>query len=61
MGVFHSLIMIVFWGIFIWFIVSLTNKSNDNNEKTPLEIAQERYAKGDLTKKEFRELKMDLK
>ncbi len=41
---------------FRWFL-----RRNEANEKqTPLEIAQERYAKGEITKEQFEQIKKDL-
>jgi len=58
MGLFGGFSMLIFWGAFIWFIVWLI-KQNQHQEKErdtktrPIDIAKERYAKGEITKKEF--------
>lgn len=48
--------------VVIWLIVKLVNQdiqAKDNN-KTPLDILKERYAKGEIDKQEFEERKMDI-
>ncbi len=60
--------MIILWiviiGLIVWGIVALTRrgafKSNADEKKTPLDIAKERYAKGEISKKEFEQIKKDL-
>jgi len=71
-GGFGWIFMLVFWGFIIWMIVSLIrgnfggghmrghSHGNDANEKSPLEILKERYAKGEIDKREFEEKKKDL-
>ncbi len=60
---FGFLFMLLFWGAIIWLIVTLvqTNQSNKNNNEESVEILKRRYAKGEMTKKQFEELKKDLK
>ena len=57
-----GIIMILFWGVVIYFIVRLvhSNKTNGVDEKKALDILKERYAKGEIDKKEFEEKKKDL-
>lgn len=63
MGWFGSgIMMIVFWAAVIYFIVWLVRntKTNGENDKKALDILKERYAKGEIDKKEFEEKKRDL-
>ncbi|MEK7178503.1 MAG: SHOCT domain-containing protein [Patescibacteria group bacterium] len=73
-GGFGWIFMIVFWGLVIWAIIALIrgglgkghmcgHDHGDNThgkDKSPLEILKERYAKGEIDKKEFEERKKDL-
>jgi putative membrane protein len=60
--------MIILWiviiGLIVWGAVALTRrgsaKSNADEEKTPLDIAKERYAKGEISKQEFERIKKDI-
>ena len=68
---FGWIFMIVFWGLIIWVIVNLMRGGHENGhmcghdhgddarekEKSPLEILKERYARGEITKKELAEMK----
>ena len=66
--VFGGIWMILFWGVIIalivWGIKKLTERGNTGSTKTggenPLDIARNRYAKGEITKKEFDQIKKDL-
>ncbi len=62
MGYFGWVGMLLFWGAFIWLIVWLVSKNREpgQTEKTPQQIAKKRYAKGELTKKEYGEMKKEL-
>ncbi|NCP77119.1 SHOCT domain-containing protein [Candidatus Gracilibacteria bacterium] len=61
------ILMILFWIIVIVLIVYLVRaghggdyKQGGHGGKTALDILKERYAKGEITKKEFEEIKKDL-
>jgi putative membrane protein len=62
--VFGGIWMVLFWGGFIalivWGISRLTRRSAATGRQTPLEIARERYARGEITKEEFEQIKKDL-
>src|SRR3989338_4683769 len=67
---FGLIFMLLFLGLIIWFIVTLINAiqskekdhREDNREKDhSLTILKKRYASGELTKKQFNEMKKDLK
>ena len=55
--------MFVFWGLFIalvvWGITRLT-KHDSTTKHTPLEVAGERYARGEINKEQFEQIKRDL-
>lgn len=57
---------VVFWGgiiaLIIWTVSRLTrhNTHSDGGKTSPLDIARERYAKGEITKEQYEQLKKDL-
>ena len=58
------LFMLLFWAFLILGVAALIRnliRSGDNKQsKTPLDILKERYAGGEIDKKEFEEKKKDL-
>ena len=57
------LVMIIFWAgliaLIAWIIVKAV-RSGKSTSETPLDIAKARYARGEISKKEFERLKKDL-
>ena len=66
--VFGSIWMVAFWAVIIalviWGIRKLTQREGSGpgttEKRAPLDIAKERYARGDLSKEEFEHIKKGL-
>lgn len=56
----HWIFMILILVICLYFITRERWWCRKGQDKTPLEILKERYAKGEITKEEFDRLKKDL-
>ena len=53
--------MFLFWGLIICLIVTLSNTSQSNkSEPDSLTILKRRYAKGEITKKQYEEMRKEL-
>ena len=61
---FGGLWMVVFWGgliaLIVWGIMKLTRRGDATPKHDPLDVAKERYAKGEITREEFEQIKKDL-
>jgi len=58
---FGFIFMLLFWGLIIWLIISLINASQSNkNEPDSLTILKRRYASGEITKKQYEEMRKEL-
>jgi putative membrane protein len=62
---FGWIFMLLFWVALIWLIASLFRQHKGSFHEGPsnrsLDILKERYAKGELTKKQFDDMKSNLK
>ncbi len=56
MTIFHGLTMFIFWFIVFFILFSLFNKKEDKNNSIN-EILKKRFAKGEITKKQYEEIK----
>jgi len=64
---FGGIWMVLFWGgiiaLIVWGIKKLTERGGSGSgteRRSPLDIAKERYAKGEISKEEFEQIKKDL-
>lgn len=60
---FGGLMMIFWWGILIWGFYTLVKwmgADSMRKEKSALDIAKERYAKGEIDAKEFEDMKRNI-
>jgi putative membrane protein len=66
--VFGGIAILVFWGVIIWLVVwGITRLTGDKRTsggtgvgRSPLDIAKERYARGEITREQFEQIKKDL-
>ena len=58
--------MVLFWGaiiaLIVWVVIRLSRREDttSGSKANPLDTAKERYAKGEISKKEFEQVKKDL-
>ncbi len=54
--------MLLFWGLLLWLVVALVHasQSNKSNSSDSLTILKRRYAKGEISKQQFQEMKKEL-
>lgn len=67
-GLFGFIMMILFFILIVWLVIEFTGRSsrsgNDHRssrERSALDIARERYAKGEIDSAEYNEIKNELK
>ncbi len=55
---------VIFWGgiiaLIIWTVKKLTARDSSTKERDPLDITKERYAKGEISKEAFEQIRKDL-
>lgn len=60
---FGTIWMLIFWGAIIWIVVwgvAQASGGGRRDEDDPLEIARRRYARGEITKEQYEQLRRDL-
>ncbi|MFC2040989.1 SHOCT domain-containing protein [Chloroflexota bacterium] len=61
---FGGIWMLLFWGgliaLIVWGISKLSGRNGAAPRRDPRDIAKERYAKGEISREEFEQLKKDL-
>ena len=66
--IFGAFWMVLFWGaviaLIVWVVKKLTERGDSGQgpgaRRDPLEIARERYARGEISREEFEQMKKDL-
>lgn len=63
--IFGFILFVLFWGAVIWLIVWAVRKGTDrwgsgNAGQKPLDIAMARYARGEITREQFEQIKKDI-
>ena len=58
---FGLIFMILFWGIVIWIVIALINAFQPNKKEDPLTLLKKRYVSGEISKKQYEEMKKELK
>ena len=62
--IFGGVWMFLFWGgliaLIVWGVTRLLHRDSGASKHTPLDIAKERYARGELSKEEYERLRKDL-
>lgn len=60
-GTIMWIIILVLVGVFIYLSLNKPDTGLYTSKETPLEIVKKRYARGELSKKEFEDMKNELK
>lgn len=58
---FWLVLMLLFWVIIIVVAIVLIRRFFPRSAQTPLDLAQERYVKGEISKQKYEEIKRELK
>lgn len=58
---FGFLFMLLFLGVIIWLVITLINAAQSSKkEEDPLTILKKRYASGEISKKQYEEMRKEL-
>lgn len=56
-----SVWFVFFWGLVIWVVLRVTSgPGRSTTEASPIDIAWTRYARGEISREEFEQLRRDL-
>jgi putative membrane protein len=62
--IFGGILMFLFWAgiiaLIVWGVSRLYRQHITAGKQTPLDIARERYARGEISREEFEQIKKDL-
>jgi putative membrane protein len=64
--VFGGILFVIFWGLIIYLIVWAIRRFSGSSgtggpaHRSPIDIAKERYARGEITKEQYDQIKKDL-
>jgi putative membrane protein len=62
--IFGGIWMVIFWGAVNWLViwgVGQLSGGSRRSDDNPLEIARARYARGEITREQFEQLRQDLR
>ena len=60
-GGWMMIVWVVVAGLIVWAVIAITRRGSAPSEhKAPLDIAKERYARGEISKEEFERIMKDL-
>lgn len=57
---FGSIFMILFWAVIIYLLFTLLRSNTRQSSDSAIEILRERYAKGEISKEQFEQMKKEL-
>ncbi len=60
-GIFMILLWVGLIALLVWGVMKISKSGGTESKKEPLDIVKERYAKGEISKEEFEQIKKDLK
>ncbi len=60
---FGFIFMLLIWGVLIWLVIALINAAQSSKKEAddPSTILKKRYASGEISKKQYEEMKKELK
>jgi putative membrane protein len=59
-GSYMWIILLIIIGVVVYLIIQNTKSKTDSDKETPLDIIKKRFAKGEITKEQYEEIKKKL-